>query len=621
MNSLSIKKQLQSWGLYLVPTQTNNPKKPKTVWAGEYDRKGKKKFVWKKDKDGAWLDWKEEDFNDSFAVNLERSGLLTVDIDNDCAFSFRHLLPQDTLITGKEINGKLEQTHFHYKVAKQKSFSCALGLTEEESETEKDISLETLTNTCAVISSAERKVINLAEPKALDEIEFNNLKCTIKLIGALSILYKRAPRVAGQSHNYYFYLSGCLAPLQQTLKFKENILEELSTAHGKDYSEYETMCAEQVKTLDTKGDNSVATIETLIKHVNKWAPAVKNMPFLQLLDGSKDKFNRKLISAKFGDFIQKKYPVEKHILFPICAHPNMTQIWGTEGHGKSWVAMQYATSLASGTDFLKYNWVKGVSPQPVLYVDGELPGGTVQDRFCQLANEDQTVLANLSKYLNVSSFMDQPEYSYSGINVEQGRKNIEEEAQRISAEHNGIRPHIFLDNISMLVQDGFNEKEGAEWTPIMKWLSKLRGMGYSVYFVHHATKPVGNKTSASGSNVKDRHVNISMHVAEADSSNLIEDFEGLQSVVSFTKWREYKGTKHGKPFIARLKQDSSDWEIQDEIYKTGKQQKVIDLINSGELWNSNRTDEENKKVFGCSRDTYFKLKKQQTQTLKVKEII
>jgi hypothetical protein len=66
------------------------------------------------------------------------------------------------------------------------------------------------------------------------------------------------------------------------------------------------------------------------------------------------------------------------------------------------------------------------------------------------------------------------------------------------------------------------EKEGAEWVELMQWLSRLRNRGYHVTFLHHPTKE--GKT-ASGSNIKERSIDIDMKLETPDEKTIIEDYE------------------------------------------------------------------------------------------------
>ena len=123
-----------------------------------------------------------------------------------------------------------------------------------------------------------------------------------------------------------------------------------------------------------------------------------------------------------------------------------------------------------------------------------------------------------------------------------GRLNVEITAQKIE-KITGIKPVIYLDNITALTI--MQEKEGADWIELMHWLSKLRNKGYHVTFLHHPTK---EGATASGSNIKERSIDIDMKLTTPDEKESVEDYEDnhTQMTISFLKWREHMNTTHSK---------------------------------------------------------------------------
>ena len=122
------------------------------------------------------------------------------------------------------------------------------------------------------------------------------------------------------------------------------------------------------------------------------------------------------------------------------------------------------------------------------------------------------------------------------------------------------------------------EKEGADWVELVHWFNSLRAKDYGVTFLHHATK-AGD--SSSGSNLKERSIDISIHLSIPEDKELlvIDDEKNTQIEIEFDKWREFNFTKHSKPFISVLNRDTTRWSFDHLL--TDKQRKVKELHDSG----------------------------------------
>ena len=122
------------------------------------------------------------------------------------------------------------------------------------------------------------------------------------------------------------------------------------------------------------------------------------------------------------------------------------------------------------------------------------------------------------------------------------------------------------------------EKEGAEWVELMQWLSRLRNKGYHVTFLHHPTKE--GKT-ASGSNIKERSIDIDMKLETPDEKTIIEEFEEghTQMQIEFLKWREHMNTFHSKKRIAVINRAKGSWDIFPMLNKT--QRSIFAALKQG----------------------------------------
>tara|TARA_A100001035_G_scaffold264482_1_gene245845 strand:- start:1712 stop:2401 length:690 start_codon:yes stop_codon:yes gene_type:complete len=166
---------------------------------------------------------------------------------------------------------------------------------------------------------------------------------------------------------------------------------------------------------------------------------------------------------------------------------------------------------------------------------------------------------------------------FESLTKEIGRLNVEITAQKIE-KITGIKPVIYLDNITALTI--MQEKEGADWIELMHWLSKLRNRGYHVTFLHHPTK---EGATASGSNIKERSIDIDMKLTTPDEKESVEDYEDnhTQMTISFLKWREHMNTTHSKERTAIINRSNGSWLLFPKLTKT--QRKIWNQLKAGKL--------------------------------------
>ncbi|MDA9754792.1 AAA family ATPase, partial [Candidatus Pelagibacter sp.] len=299
------------------------------------------------------------------------------------------------------------------------------------------------------------------------------------------------------------------------------------------------------------------------------------------------------------EFTIKDYPKPEYILFPIIAKRQIRQVFATAGTGKTLYCLHEACALASGYSFLHYTNDKNTKT-PVLYVEGEMDASNIQDRLFSIEDAYEREGKTLNKdYLFFSVLADQPEMHFHSLTADVGRENVEITAKQIE-ERTGQKPIIYLDNITALTV--MQEKEGADWVELMHWLSRLRNKGYHVTFLHHPTK---TGETASGSNIKERSIDIDMKLATPDEKTMIaEKEEGhTQMHIEFKKWREHKNTWHSKERIAVLSRSSGKWDIYPMLTKT--QRGVLDLLKKEKTADEIITM--NKGVEGFSKANVYKI--------------
>lgn len=88
---------------------------------------------------------------------------------------------------------------------------------------------------------------------------------------------------------------------------------------------------------------------------------------LKILDGEQ------LLSAKF--------PARSSMLAPWLPDKGLAMIFAPRGVGKTWAALGIAHAVAAGGEFLRW---RAPRPRRVLYIDGEMPGVMLQERYAAI---------------------------------------------------------------------------------------------------------------------------------------------------------------------------------------------------------------------------------------------
>src|SRR5262245_1156168 len=144
--------------------------------------------------------------------------------------------------------------------------------------------------------------------------------------------------------------------------------------------------------------------------------------------------------------------------------------YAPRGVGKTLLGLSIGLAVASGNPLLRWSIPH---PRRVLYVDGEMPLVSLQERLRAISigldrdipNDGFRILAadQLENAINLGS--------------EEGQNALEPLLNNIDL--------LILDNLSTLCTTG-SESASDAWVPMQNWLLKLRRQGIAVLFIHHA---------------------------------------------------------------------------------------------------------------------------------------
>jgi len=539
--------KFKSYGFVLTPViKSKNPnedKKPKT-------------------KNGTWhKDWNDQELLDASRIGAfhRDSNIFDVDFDDKefNAHKFMDLLPP-TFTVGKKVNGRPIATHLIYRTKdKVKDYKKAQPL------------VELLANTQTIIAGVDRVIINDQEPIYYSA---EDIRAECKLIATFSELYKHSKDLTNRNE-FYYRLGGALArhtevPMHTRIKYVERLCELTNDNEVKN----RVGCIERQQQKFEEGAEDLYGMKELSEFLGA------NLKYFDLIKREEKDEKQEATGLSFlngHELTFKNYPKPSYILWPIVAKQQIRQVFAKAGSGKTLMMLHEACAVASGHDFLHFK-NKDNKKTPVLYVEGEMDASSVQKRYDDIEVAYQRENKKLNKeFMFFSLLADQKDMYFHSLTRDVGRLNVEITAQQIE-KLTGEKPVIYLDNITALTV--MQEKEGAEWVELMQWLSRLRNRGYHVTFLHHPTK---TGETASGSNIKERSIDIDMKLTTPDEKTSLEEFEEghTQICIEFLKWREHMNTFHSKKRIAVIERVTGLWQIFPHLTKT--QRSIYLLLKEG----------------------------------------
>jgi putative DNA primase/helicase len=174
-----------------------------------------------------------------------------------------------------------------------------------------------------------------------------------------------------------------------------------------------------------------------------------------------------------GELLALQVPARQFVLEPIIRERDLLMFYSWRGIGKTNLALQIAYAIAAGTTCLRWRAPKA---RRVLYVDGEMPAVTMQQRLATIV--EAADVEPPDDYFQILT-PDVQDVSIPNLATPEAQALID-------AKLDGIEV-LFLDSISTLFRHG-RENEAESWAPAQDWALRLRRRGVSVVFIHHEGK-------------------------------------------------------------------------------------------------------------------------------------
>ncbi len=240
-------------------------------------------------------------------------------------------------------------------------------------------------------------------------------------------------------------------------------------------------------------------------------------------------YQRELKVLTEQQLLTTKFPPRALMLSPWLPEKGLAMIFAPRGVGKTWIALSIAHAVAGGGAFLRW---RALRPRRVLYIDGEMPAGTLQERYRAVVR---------------ASGMEAPAGNFRLLSADfqaDGLPDLADaEAQRFLADAIGNAELIVVDNLSTVAR-GLKENEADSFGPVQSWLLSQRANGRSVLIIHHAGKGGGQRGTSRKEDTLDSVISLERPPGYIAT-------EGARFEVRFTKSRGFWGDD-AKPFEAQL---------------------------------------------------------------------
>ncbi len=239
--------------------------------------------------------------------------------------------------------------------------------------------------------------------------------------------------------------------------------------------------------------------------------------------------SNRLRACPVGEFLSLDIPAREMVLAPILPAQGLAMLYSKRGVGKTYLALGIALAVARGGSFLRWNATK---PRKVLFVDGELPASTLQQRIRSIEAgipESEPKLP-APDYLRIIT-PDMQSHPMPDLATPEGQMLVESELSGAEL--------LVLDNLSALCRSG-KENEGESWLPMQGWLLRLRQQGLSALVVHHAGKSGAQRGTSRREDLLDTVIAL-QHPSDYSAS------DGLRCEVRYEKCRGFHGDD-AKPF-------------------------------------------------------------------------
>lgn len=260
------------------------------------------------------------------------------------------------------------------------------------------------------------------------------------------------------------------------------------------------------------------------------------------------------------DFLQLDLPPRELILTPFLPRAGLCMVHAFRGVGKTHMSLGIAYAVATGGEFL--GW-KAPKPCGVLYIDGEMPAATLQERLARIVTMFN--IRELPGKLKILT----PDLQKDGVMPDLATIDGQQVISQYITDEIDL---VIIDNLSCLAPS-IKENDASDWASIQTWVLGLRVKGKSVLLVHHSGKSGGQRGTSKKEDVLDTVIALE-RPKDYDSS------QGARFIVKFEKSRGFFGDD-AKSFEAQLVNEGGQFLWKTQSLDDSTFQKVVTALNDG----------------------------------------
>lgn len=245
--------------------------------------------------------------------------------------------------------------------------------------------------------------------------------------------------------------------------------------------------------------------------------------------------NKYKYGESVGDLLNSNFQDRQQVLGPWCCLGDIVILFAPRGLGKTFLALQCAHAIETGTQFLKWMPPKA---RKVALIDGEMGREGLYHRLWQIDKSNEQ------------------SWSHGGLTVltedHCGGKiwNISDPKCQLQYEDMIAKSEsdvIIIDNLLTCAEPMLpNDTDLAIWYRISPWLRKLRRYKKTVILIHHANKMGEQSGTQLKENIADTVVQLKLVISEDKFAGAVFDMHFSKSRWFFGKDKEPLRVKYGE---------------------------------------------------------------------------
>ena len=262
-----------------------------------------------------------------------------------------------------------------------------------------------------------------------------------------------------------------------------------------------------------------------------------------------------LKAISLEEFLSSTLPERDYLLHPVIPDQGIVMLVAKRGIGKTFTALHMSLSVAGGLSL--FNW-HAPKARRVLYVDGEMPAISMQERLAALATGMAAPPHAMQNFSIITP--DMQSRPMPDLATTYGQQALEPFLAGVDL--------LVLDNLATLCRTG-KENESQSWTPMQTWLLDLRRRGMAVLLVHHAGKSGDQRGTSAREDIMDTVISLRRPTTYSVA-------EGARFEVHLTKARGIVG-EDAMPFEVHLRSEGNQliWDVNELVNVQAEQLKQL----------------------------------------------